>query len=298
MRYKAGVLGVVVIMIAISATLLGSWVMSMDVVEEKVVKYNELADIVGEFDSQQTPTFTEYNPSTNYTGYFTDDTIVGDMRYFGGVDYTASNPNNYRLNLMPEDGSSGTITVTASQSTGRIDKIYLWTKEHGSDEQYNSSSGSCTIAELIQSQGWTNNKITLVCPDPIYTGAARDIGVVSFVSNKDIGSVRSGCVLMHEPGMTGDLRFVERDPPYTHYDKYNASDIMTPVLAMTCDMTTYTVVLYADKEMTQPISQGSPTDTYLVWSGHFYVYDADLQYSLSTIPPATYMDPSAGVVML
>lgn len=271
--------------------------MSMDVVEEKVVKYNELADIVGEFDSQQTPTFTEYNPSTNYTGYFTDDTIIGDTRYFGGVDYTASNPNNYRLNLMPEDVTSGTITVTDAQDTDKIEHYYLWTQELAGARQYGPALSSCTVQELIQSQGWTQNKITLICPDPDYT-ALGSYGVVTFCSGKDVGAFQSGSVLQKEPGMTGDLKFVETkqgQPVVTAI--YNAADIMTPVLAISCDTTTYTVVLYADKEMTQPISQASPQDTYLIWSG-IYAQSADLQYSLSTIPPATYMDPSAGVVML
>ena len=40
MRFKAGVLGVVVIMIAIFATLMGSWIMSLDVNENEVTKYN------------------------------------------------------------------------------------------------------------------------------------------------------------------------------------------------------------------------------------------------------------------
>ena len=80
MAYKAGVLGVAILMVAIVGTLMGSWVMSMDVEEEQVIKYDPLADIVGLFDSEQTPTFTEYSPSTNYTGYYTDTSVIGETK--------------------------------------------------------------------------------------------------------------------------------------------------------------------------------------------------------------------------
>lgn len=113
MRFKAGVLGVCVIIIAIVGTLLGSWVMSMDVQENEVTKYNALTGIEGLFDSELTPTFTDYNPSTNYTGYYTEDSIVADVVYFDGVDYTVSlKPNNYRVQDAPGEATEGAYDLS------------------------------------------------------------------------------------------------------------------------------------------------------------------------------------------
>ena len=106
-------------MLALMGTILGAWIMSMDVNETTVTKYNPLAEITGEFDKEQTPDFVEYNPSTNYTGYYTPDSVVGDNKYFDGVEYKESAPNNYRLNLQPITDSSATYTLSDSFTSQR-----------------------------------------------------------------------------------------------------------------------------------------------------------------------------------
>lgn len=84
----------------------------MDVNEDEVTKYRSLAEMTGEFQSEPVPEYTNYNPSTNYTGYYTDDSVIGDHTYFGGVDYESSRPNNYRLDIMPELMNSYTQDMT------------------------------------------------------------------------------------------------------------------------------------------------------------------------------------------
>ena len=302
MRFKAGVLGVVVIMIALVGMLLGSWVMSMDVEENEVTKYNALTGIEGLFDSELTPTFTEYSPSTNYTGYYTDDSIVGENHYFDGVNYTPTQPNNYRLNLQPLNESSGSITLGDADDTEALDYFYVWTLHPNNPGvggmQYTPGKNSCTFYELMQSQNWTQSAITIICPDPVFPSQTGVPSIVTLCIKSDIGKERSDSLLMKEPGVTGNVNFMEyRNMELTVTASYDAAKLNTPILAAKYDGSINQVTLYADREMTIPVSYASPTDTYLVWSGPVYKTSANIDYTLADIPPATYMDPAEGVSM-
>ena len=88
MQFRQGMLGVAVLAVAIAGALIGAWVMSMDVEEREVINFSPLTDITGLFDTEMAPQFTDYSPSSNYTGYWTSTSVDGETRYFDGVDYT------------------------------------------------------------------------------------------------------------------------------------------------------------------------------------------------------------------
>lgn len=289
MRYKAGVLGVVVIMIALSATLLGSWVMSMDVVEEKVVKYNELADIVGEFDSQQTPTFTEYNPSTNYTGYFTDDTIIGDARYFGGVDFQTSDPNNYRINYAPTSVIEDTIDLSGLES-GRVALTYLATPLVSGIN--NGRPEAMTFQDLIIHMGLQQyDKVVFYNQSGI--DWSNPTNWVAMCSKAMLDRDQSNHLFVKNPTVTPTID----DRYYRDIDWYD------PIMVASYNANLGSVELFYDLEKTRSAGVFSTTQSYVLFGGtgdpgERFVIGESLQVSGEDIPPATYMDPSAGVVIL
>ena len=114
MQFRQGMLGVAVLAVAIAGALIGSWVMSMDVEEREVINSSPLTDITGLFDTEMAPQFTDYSPSSNYTGYWTPSSVIDNERYFDGVDYTPANrANNYRVNLPPTESHEGTVSMPA-----------------------------------------------------------------------------------------------------------------------------------------------------------------------------------------
>lgn len=148
MQWKNGYLGCCIIVLGIIATIIGAYILSIEVTDEEVTKYSYVADLNGLFDSEQAPTYIEYNPSTNFTGYYTEDSIIDDKKYFAGVDYDKSGmPNAYRLNLMPSNYSDGTETTLPSQDafTGTV---MLWGTTQYQSGQYNFISKENTMTNV------------------------------------------------------------------------------------------------------------------------------------------------------
>ena len=84
MRFENGRLGAMILVLGIVFAVLGSYVLSLDVQEHEVTKYEYVTDLTGLFETTQAPTFIDYNPSENYTGYYTS----ASKPYFDGVEYT------------------------------------------------------------------------------------------------------------------------------------------------------------------------------------------------------------------
>ena len=108
--FKNGMLGVVIIALAIAGALFGSYLAGIETEQVEVTKYDYLADVSGLFEYDQSPQYIEFDPSTNYTGYYSNDSFSEGVYYFAEdqVDYNpSSNVNNYKIKLIPEDTGSG-----------------------------------------------------------------------------------------------------------------------------------------------------------------------------------------------
>lgn len=115
MNFRNGYLGACIIVLGIMATIVGSYALSVDVTDEQVTKYEYVTDLTGLFTTEQAPTYISYNPSTNYTGYYTSSSIINNQIYFDGVNYqTSSKANMYRLNIQPSNLTSSTETITGT----------------------------------------------------------------------------------------------------------------------------------------------------------------------------------------
>ena len=119
MNFRNGYLGACIVILGIIITIVSSYALSVEISDEEVTKYSYVTDLNGLFDTEQSPTYIEYSPSTNYTGYYTDASIVGTQKYVDGITYEVSGqPNAYRLNVMPLNYDSGTLS--SIPSTGSV----------------------------------------------------------------------------------------------------------------------------------------------------------------------------------
>lgn len=138
MNFRNGYLGACIVVLGIMITIVSSYALSIEVTDEEITKYSYVTDLNGLFDSEQSPMYIEYNPSTNFTGYYTNDSIINDTKYFDGVVYSQSEqPNAYRVNLKPENYVADTLSLTPSE--GSFDgTIVLW----GTTEYNNGNIGT------------------------------------------------------------------------------------------------------------------------------------------------------------
>lgn len=194
--FRNGMLGVVVVAVAIGAALFASYFAGIESVEHDVVKYNELADVTGLFDTETSPQYVDYDPSSNYTGYYSEDSYSAEMgeyyfaeervNYKPNVDqYGNLRVNNYKVNLIPM--SHGSVRINISDVTGleQTDKRYMvlyhpqsndsmWS--WGLDKAYKLSSlienltfaeGTNTLYITTNNTDWsqTNLDVPLLLPD-------------------------------------------------------------------------------------------------------------------------------------
>lgn len=282
-------MGVVVLMVAIVGTLMGSWVMSMDVEENEVTRYNPLADIVGLFDSEQTPTFTEYSPSTNYTGYYTDDSVIGNTHYFDGVDYSPSErPNAYKIQEAPNSMYSGTVDLSnvEGENHGIID-LY-----RGKDLAfYRGTPEMLKLTDLLTALGYSNYNLvyfTNVNNNIDWTQLETDW--VGFCSVSMIGQPEYGTdiIAVKTPGV-----------PLEVSGSYASWNWMNPIVAAKYDKASNSVQLFYDNAMTNSAGVFSIDDAYIMWGNRSgtYVLGDSIMMEGYDLPSPSYMDPSAGVTM-
>lgn len=295
MNFKNGYLGACIIVLGVIATIIGSYALSIEVSDVEVTKYQTVADLNGLFDSEQAPAFIEYNPSTNYTGYYTDDSIEDGTKYFDGVDYDRSGqPNAYRLNLKPIGYDAGTNTnlPTAGSFDGEVRiwgmlngyVAWIW----GSDEFHNVK-----LSEFIQSLNLSaeQNLITLMSIDGKNAGG-------DWTTTDSESTVSVNWVLFSADWQDGNIgKFVNN---YSDaYNQYYSESKPLPKLSAKIDLTTNQVYLYYDNACTEQagihpledvvISFGSSSDNLSLGSSMNYIYQ-------NKQDPA-YMDIRGGVAV-
>ena len=119
MEFNNGVLGVLIVVLAFMASIGVGFFMSLDSVNVDKEISEQVADINGLFDSTSIPTYIEYNPSSNYTGYHPQSDR--DYAYFGGVLYNENMDdaghiivNNYPVKYEPTISATQQVTLDGS----------------------------------------------------------------------------------------------------------------------------------------------------------------------------------------
>lgn len=103
-----------VVIIAIVGTILGGTALGADEVTRTSTDYSYVTDISGLFPYSDEPMYSEYNPASNLTGFYT-----GTNEYTSGIDYTAATSlSNYPIKQQ-QTVYSGSKTLSKS-STSQI----------------------------------------------------------------------------------------------------------------------------------------------------------------------------------
>ena len=293
-QFRQGMLGVAVVTFAIAAALLGSWVMSLDVEDKTVTVFDPVTDITPLFDSELAPAYTDYNPSTNYTGYYTQSTTINDVRYFGGVDYqTADRPNNFKLNLPPIEAHSGTVTLPDTD-TVTVRQVWLqWYSDvNGREYKMNDNIRGQLLTDVIANiTTQTTGKVTIM------SGEGPDI--------TDRSSINGGLDWI----IFGNINVYRADHNYYFctqesidnwlgsYPAYN----QTLALSCVADLDRNIATLYYDNECTIRIADLTLDQVIVFSHGSSVISGTSLElassayYDFVAFPEPTYMNPSRGV---
>lgn len=111
---SSGKLGALVVIIAIVGTILGGTALGADEVTRTSTDYSYVTDISGLFPYSDEPMYSEYNPSSNLTGFYT-----GTNEYTSGIDYTAATSLSSYPIKQQQPVYSGSQTLSKS-STSQI----------------------------------------------------------------------------------------------------------------------------------------------------------------------------------
>lgn len=108
MRFKTdGMAGVCVTVLAIMGMILCGYVLSVQESERVVTGYDYVTDVSGLFDYSQDPQYIPYNPSANWTGFYTSGPDVT-----GGIDFEESGAaNSYPIKQPSTQLSSESVTM-------------------------------------------------------------------------------------------------------------------------------------------------------------------------------------------
>ena len=285
MQFRQGMLGVAVVAVALATAILGSWVMSLDIEEKQVTRFNELTEITTLFDSDLVPTFTDYNPSDNYVGYFTDATTIDGVRYFGGVDYgEAVRANNFKVNLPPVGKAEGIDDLTGD--TVDIDDAIIYFYEPNSTSRTFSKRvnvdaiGALDICRIlaIQPKGTLSLSSTVPLSNDWYNTLSTD--AIIFGSVEDINKQ----VFRNVEYQAFDGKASVLSYEYTH-----------TATSARIDFDTGAVILYADANFTEQLRIISIGDFMILYSGGRVSLGTTIGYSYVDFGPPSYLDPSKGV---
>lgn len=293
MQFRQGMLGVAVVAVALATAILGSWVMSLDIEEKQVTRFNELTEITTLFDSDLVPTFTDYNPSDNYVGYFTDATTIDGVRYFGGVDYgEAVRANNFKLNLPPIERSANNLTLP-TDGTFDARQFWLWMNDGQQSGYANTDRVEASYLRDIIAQvtSQTSGTFRMASNEGMFSGYRSgnlDLGWVVFTNESDWFGNFGKTFYAATPG------FFQHSSSVT--DRYHL-----PYLSAIADLDRGIVTLYTDNQYRDRALDISIDSCVVAYGGGPNISGRGIQlqtsadYVFELFPPNTYMDPSKGV---
>ena len=293
MNFRNGYLGGMLVLLAVVIALMSSWALSLDIEQVEKTKYRELTELTGLFDSEQAPTYIQYDPSTNQTGYYTDP----ETKYWDGVSYTPTNQRNqYRLNLEPISVTPET-SVDLSTTTGDQTESWLyvyWLTNESSAQA--PGINHIAISDLMTQNGWGGyDRLTLISDFGSYSSG----GFITFAYGSMLMESNAGKnVYMKDPSLTGILRLQSPGVPPALQPTYDARSISDPILAFDYSSETGYVTLYYDREMTRSAGLYTLSDVYILWSnasGSSFHLGNDMTVTGADYPDPKYLDIRYGV---
>lgn len=115
MEFKNGMLGCCVVILMLGASVFGTIFISSDANTHDVTKYRFETEVTGLFPVDNSPEYMDYDLARNYTGYYTMNTIINNVKYWGGATFTPTGVNNYPIKYGPSQETQFQTTLTKSK---------------------------------------------------------------------------------------------------------------------------------------------------------------------------------------
>lgn len=302
-EFRNGMLGVTIIALAIAGAVFGSYLAGIESVDHEVIKYRELADMNGAYTYDQNPQYIDFDPSTNYTGYYSEDS--GEYFASDDVGFTEnSNVNNYRINLTPEETDVGETTLTGLETVNITDVTYADYKDGRAFIKAVNDEKTIRLSTLLDA----------LDPDQQYD----TIRLNSLENASDIDNVFGQLTEVDwcnfylvsdlvDGGISdGHIRFCS--PAYWDYigDSGGRSVVVIPSLSALIDRNSDRVTLFFNNDYTNPRGSIYAIDDVLITFGGaegsnpniLIIFGTSLDYDMIKSKPAEYMDPNKGVWLL
>lgn len=303
MNFRNGYLGACIVVLGVIATIIGSYALSIEVTDEEVTQYSYVADLNGLFDSEQAPAYIEYIPSTNYTGYYTDSSTIGDKRYFAGVDYAESaQPNAYRLNLQPVNSTTGTLTLSGDDWTDGAHVSFMAMATFPDDQTaggvwgVGSTGTNATLSSIIEGMN-LDEGINYI----EFSSIAGRSALSEPYPQADI--LELDWVLFSSKSMWLDNALRVQTQNYMEYKPEAAEYKPTPIyLGCIVNLDRNLVTFYTDNDLKMSAGQYNIEDVIVSFGGsatgrNVMHLGTQMNYNYGELQPATYMDIRAGVAV-
>lgn len=289
MRFENGMLGLCISMCAIMGMILSGFVLSVDEYDETVTGYEYVTDVSGLFEYTDQPTFIDYNPAANWTGFYTTDPDI-----FAGVNYTATvdnRANNYPIK-QPATQTPGTVTLQSS-----------WTQM---TPPYEGGEYPRTWGIVYAATGNIYDYTSADDPSGDYTMNPNVTALSTVVQNITIGdadrirfdfSGSNGPVVSLQSSWTYQRLFFSTGVSITTHDTYtlNYTETVDHIIielesSIVRAYSSSGTQLWSGQAQNVAVAYNGESD-----GGHATVLGSSLSYVLLEDPPATYMDISQGV---
>lgn len=303
MRFKSGMLGVCIVVIALLGTVASGFLLNVEKDQREVTKFDYITDVTGLFDIQDTPEYVDYNPNANYVGYtpssaidFTPTSKVNNYRYVTAegttynTTYTITPAKSYAYNsskFQPaEVGSSGFINWTGTYDFGST------VTNHGVTYNTSTASVSVQVGELLGSAPMITSLATVF----------NDMGLGAYQSATMTITYGSMPVMFYHGNWT--FTDVDREDGYSQYiysAEMNNDNTMPDKFEV--NLSTLTVKAYRNDVL---LYNDNASNVDVIWrystraGGSFSPADdtsATISITAITYPTYGYMDPTKGISM-
>ena len=306
----------VVVALALTGALFASYLAGIDGQEYEVTKYQYLADVSGEFTYDKTPTYVDFDPSSNYVGYYSQ--YTGEYFPVDDIGYEPNNRvNNYRINLPPSevvtDNNVDVSVITEQNIPGTSDKlawITYYTQPYSTDQtgKYAMVAKTTTLTQLVSQLEYGEYSTIKI---------ASNNGTDAVITGGTIANpVDSGWVMFFPKSWVSDsggfaYRYTLNVCQKEVYDLFAwppsvSENVVMGKLSLSCviDTKTSTVTLYWDNAFQNRIGTFNLSDMCMAYSTSSNPLIAptvrlsdSADFVLEVLPPAEYLDPNYGVTM-
>ena len=316
MEFNHGMLGVVIVGLALVGALFGNYLAGVEESEYEVTKYSYLADVSGLFEYDQSPQYITYDPSSNYTGYYSEDSYSAAMdRYYfaeDDVSYTPNTdgrdppnvrPNNYKVALAPTVYPNTTVDLT-TLSPATYDSIriyYVYDEGDTLNKTVSWENRPYTIKQIVDALNISTNSVLRI-----------DLGNVDWNQNPEIQGVNGVTIdaQMFVPTTwvpTSGSKNVYIMNPSLDPDNINSynNTLHKPYQSLIVDVQNNTVTAYQGANFVDTNPQAYTMENMLVCFGtngglipiSYLDLDDDMPYQLIVNQPASYLNPNYGVAL-